>query len=233
MKTEDKVIVSEHILEVRHSPSGRFLDVRGYVADHIKGSDLFPHWEINTNVVNFRDAPTKAKTIGAFAGFKSAGFFAYDPVSRNFFEDKAGQYWKALVKNQFYTLPEIKRFGCRTKTFLNSDKSFSEINDILYDQFFTDSFKKLIGEKEKDLQIVIDLIVQDFKVKIICGPIHKKEAGKYFAFESEHFNESGVYLDIDVSKAEPVQQTDIPKLIKDAMKLTWNRIDQISSGIGI
>lgn len=36
MKKEDKVIVSEHILEVRHQAIGRFLDIRGFVADHIK-----------------------------------------------------------------------------------------------------------------------------------------------------------------------------------------------------
>jgi len=96
---EDKVIVSEHVLEVRHQATGRFLDVRGYVADHIKGADLFLHWEIDSNVVNFRDAPQKPKKIGAFAGYRSAGVFVYDPDTRNFVEDKSGKFWRTLTKN--------------------------------------------------------------------------------------------------------------------------------------
>ena len=115
MKKEEKFIVSEHVLEIRHQASGRFLDVRNDVADHIKGADLFPHWQIETNVVNFRDAPQKPEKIGAFAWFKSAGIFVYDPETRNYFEDKAGKFWKTLLKNQFYNVPDITRFGCKTR----------------------------------------------------------------------------------------------------------------------
>lgn len=221
MKDENRVIVTEHILEVRHQPTGRFLDVRGFVADHIKGADLFPHWQIDTNVVNFRDAPKHPKKIGAFAGFKSVGVFVYDPDTRNYFEDKAGKYWRTLIKNQFYTLPDITRFGCRTKAFLNSQKSFDEINDTLYSKFFTKEFKELMGEKEKDLQIVIDLEIQDFAVRITCGPIHKEEAGNYFSFRSDHFEETGVYIDVDFSKKSPINLKDVPSLTKQAIKYTW------------
>jgi hypothetical protein len=233
MKNEDKVIVSEHVLEVRHQATGRFLDVRGYVADHIKGADIFPHWEIDTNVVNFRDSPQKSQKAGAFAGFKSAGLFVYDPDTRNFFEDKAGKFWKTLTKNQFYTLPELTRFGCRSKVFLNSEKTFEEINAEIYSNFFTQKFKELVGEKEKDLQIVIELSDAEFEVRLTCGPIHKKEANRYFSFDSDHFSETGVFLDVDVYKSQNLQHTDVPALTKKAMKLTWEKIDRISGAVGL
>lgn len=233
MKEEDKVIVSEHVLEVRHQAIGRFLDVRGYVADHIKGAELFPHWEIDTNVVKFRDAPKKPKKIGAFAGFQSAGVFVYDPDTRNFFEDKSGKFWKTLVKNQFYTIPAITRFGCRTKVFLNSNKTFEEINQAVYSKFFTDEFKSLVGGKEKDLQIIIVFSSGEFEVSLTCGPIHKKEANRYFSCESEHFSETGVLLDVDIYKTENIKHDDIPGLTKKAMKLTWEKIDSIAKAVGV
>lgn len=188
MKIEDKVIVAEHVLEVRHQATGRFLDVRGYVADHIRSADIFPHWQIDSNVVNFRDAPHNPEKVGAFAGFKSAGLFVYDPDTRNFFEDKSSKFWKTLVNNGFYAVPEVTRFGCRTKVFLNSQKSFDEINEALYSKFFTKEFKSLVGEKEKDLQIVVDLVVDGFNLRLTCGPIQKDEANRYFSFDSNHFS---------------------------------------------
>lgn len=233
MKEEDKVIVSEHVLEVRHQAAGRFLDVRGYVADHIKGADLFPHWEIDSNVVNFRDAPQKPKKIGAFAGYRSAGVFVYDPDTRNYFEDKSGKFWRTLTKNQFYTLPDITRFGCRTKVFLNSNESFEEINSVIYSKFFTEDFKSLVGEKEKDLQIVVELAAGEFDVRLTCGPIHKEEANRYFSFESEHFSETGIYLDIDVYKTKNILHSDVPALTKKAMELAWKKVDNISASVGI
>jgi len=233
MKENHKVIVTEHVLEVRHQATGRFLDVRGYVADHIKGADIFQHWEIDSNVVNFRDAPKKAESVGAFAGFKSAGVFVYDPDTRNFFEDKAGKYWRTLVKNQFYTLPELTRFGCRTKAFLNSEKSFEEINSKVYAKFFKEEFQRLVGKQEKDFQVVVEFSINEFDVRLVIGPIHKKEAGRYFGFESEHFAETGLFIDIDIYKTQHCQQSEIPNLTKKAMKIAWDKIDKISFAVGL
>ncbi len=232
-KNKERMIVTEHVTEVRYLASGRFLDVRGYVADHFKSVDLFPHWQIESNVVQFRDDPKTPKKIGAFVGYKSAGLYTFDPETRNFFEDKAGQFWKTLTKNQFYTIPEIERFGCRTKAFLNCTKSFEEINETLYKKFFSNEFHQLIGEKEKDLQIVINLISGKFQINITCGPINKNEARNYFNFASEHFNDTGIFLDIDVYIVNNIQSSMIPNLVKESMTLTWEKIDNITKSVGL
>ena len=228
-----RIIVTEHIMEIRHHASGRFLDVRGYVADYFRSNDLFPHQQIDPNVVQFRDEPKAPKKIGAFAGYKSAGLYSFDPDTRNYFEDKAGQFWKNLSKNQFYNIPEIRRFGCRTKAFLNCSKTFEEINNSLYEKFFSDDFRSLIGEKEKDLQVVVELNAGNFLMKIICGPIHKKEANNYFNFKSDHFEDTGIFLDIDVYKDKDVRSSKISALVKESMNLTWRKIDNISKSVGL
>ena len=111
-------MLAEHVFEARHAPSGSFLDVRGYVADYIKSEGVLPHWKIDTNVVNFRDEPDSVKRDAAFTGFKSAGYVVYNPETRNYFSDKAGSFWKTLIKNNHYKVPEITRFGARTKAFM-------------------------------------------------------------------------------------------------------------------
>lgn len=227
------VFVTEHILEVKHAPSGRFLDTRGYVADYIRSADIFQHWEIDTNVINFRDEPLSVKQLGAFAGYRSAGYFVFDPITPNYFEDKACQFWRALIKNGFYTLPEPTRFGCRSKAFINSSKSFEDINALLYGNYFTPKFKEIIGDKQKDLQVVINLSIKGYDMKIVCGPIHKNEAQLFFDFQSDHFSETGVFLDIDVSRSDGLSLTNIPSLLKEAMSITWERIHFISDNIGI
>lgn len=231
--SENKVIVSEHVLEIRHHATGRLLDVRGNVADYIKSAEIFPHWEIDTNVVKFRDAPEKPEKVGAFAGYQSAGVFVYDPDTRNYFEDKSGKFWRTLVKNQHYVVPDITRFGCRSKLFYNSAKSFEEINSAIYTKFFSDDFRTLMGKKEKDLQIVIELKEQEFDIRITIGPIHKDEANRYFTFQSDHFTDAGVYLDVDVYKSTGVTEKDVPSLTKKAMEIAWGKADSIAAKVGV
>jgi hypothetical protein len=230
---KEEIIVTEHVLEIRHAASGKFLDSRGFIADYMRTNEIFPHWQIDTNIVQFRDYPNHIESLGGFVGYKSAGLFCYDPSSRNFFEDKVGKFWKTLTKNQFYNIPEIQRFGCRTKAFLNCNKSFEEINKTLYENYFSDKFKSLIGQGEKDLQIVIDLKISGFDMRIMIGPLKKEEARRYFNFESEHFKDTGIYLDIDVSITQDVKHQDIHQLVKSALKETWTKIDLISKSNGI
>lgn len=231
--SENKVIVSEHVLEIRHHATGRLLDVRGNVADYIKSADIFPHWEIDTNVVKFRDAPKKPEKVGAFAGYQSAGLFVYDPDTRNFFEDKFGKFWRTLVKNQHYSVPDITRFGCRSKLFYNSQKSFEDINSEIYSKFFSEEFRGLVGNQEKDLQIVIELKEQGFDVRVTIGPIHKEEANRYFTFHSDHFTDAGVYIDIDVYKSVGVTHKEVPTLTKRAMDIAWAKADSIVAKVGV
>lgn len=229
----EEVMLVEHILEVRHSASGSFLDARGYVADYIRSQEIFSHWNIDANVVNFRDNETKIIRDGAFASYKSAGYIVYNPETRNYFADKASAYWKILYKNLHYTIPDLTRFGVRTKVFIPIKKPFEEIYSIVFDKFYKSEINEIIGGDIDDIQFVFNLKENKFNVRISGGPIHNNEAQNYMNFEAKELQECGIYLDIDYSKIDDLNQKDISKLLKECIDLTWIKIDNITQSLGI
>ena len=73
----------------------------------------------------------------------------------------------------------------------------------------------------------------DFDYKITMGPTHKSEAKNFFSFDSEYFEECGVFIDIDFFIEKDVAKESVTKLIKKAMELKWEKINRISASIGI
>lgn len=232
-KDKEKVMLAEHILEVRHKASGSFLDVRGNVADYIHDRGLFPHWKIDTNVVNFRDLPDKVKLEGAFIGYKNAGYFVYNPETRNYFVDRAGAFWRSLLENEIYKIPPVTRFGARTKVFLPSKKSFNKINKAIYETFFTENIRSVVGGKENDVQFIIELTESKFEVRLSGGPVREGEVNKYLSFESDHFSKCGLFLDLDYYKTQDINHDSIPTLIKEGINLTWEKVERLATALGL
>lgn len=231
-KDKDKIMLAEHVLEVRHDASGTFLDVRGYVADFVRSEKFLPHWKIAANVVNFRDQPDKIGTEGAFVGYKSAGYVVLNPQTRNFFNDRATAFWKLLLKNVHYDLPCLARFGMRTKLFVPSTSTFDAINKKMYEELFSENTRSLVGGTETDLQFTIELREAGFDVRVMGGPIHKDEAGKYFQFESDDFRNCGLFLDLDYYTTTDLKPDAVPKLLHKAVDLMWIKAERIARGLG-
>jgi hypothetical protein len=229
----DKVMLAEHILEIRHNASGTFLDIRGYIADYIKGKGLFPHWNIETNVVNFRDNPEKIISEGAFIGYKNAGYVSLNPQTRNYFTDRATSFCKSLLEQKTYKIPKPTRFGTRTKIFVPSIESFDKINASFFETLFTEKARTLIGGKATDSQFAIELIEGSFNVRIVGRPIHKDKARRYFQFDSEHFTQCGLFLDLDYFMTDNFELSNVTKLLPEAINFTWRKAEHISSGVGL
>ena len=229
----EKVMLVEHILEVRHDASGTFLDVRGQIADFVRNQNFLPHWKIDPNVINFLDDQNRIKTEGAFIGYKSAGYIVLNPHARNFFHDRASAFWRLLTSIPNYKLPSIKRFGMRTKVFVPSTQNFEQINKAMYESMFTDKARALFGGKEKDLQFIVELIEAGFDVRIAGGPIHKGEAAKHFQFEAEGFSKYGLFLDIDYHKTNDLNLDSVPRLLQDSVTRMWEKAEKIAAGLGL
>ena len=233
MAKVERVVVTEHILEVRHAAVGSFLDVRGFVADYVRGSGFLPHWKIDSNVVAFRDEPQKPFGETAFTGYKSYGYTSQNPPTRHFFQDRASTFVKLLPKNPHYRIPELTRFGCRTKAFLPCDLEFDALNKLIHDSFFSADFEKYIPNKPTDILIVSEFEQGGFKGRITLGPMHRDEVSNQFGFQSEYFSNVGLFLDIDYFLDETDVTSAVQKHLKDSMSHIWGKIDAISSFLGI
>lgn len=232
-KQEEQLMLAEQIFEVRYTPSGSFLDVRGYVADYVRENGFLPHWQIEANVVNFRDKADKVQKEGAFAGYRNAGYLVYDPETRNFFVDRGSAFWRLLHKNQHYKLPSIERFGARTKVFLPSELSFEEINARVFRTLYTDRAREVLGGTETDVQFIVELKEEDFEVRVSGGPIHKNEVSRYLAFQSPHFEKAGLFVDLDYYRTAGLVPEGIPRLLKAAVDLTWAKVERLAAAIGV
>ena len=131
-KITERTFITEHTLELRHAPTGKFLDERGALADHIKANNFFQHWQIQENTISFFDGEKGIQTKGAVVSYKNIAFLTYKPSSQNYFKEQALSFWKMLLKYKNYTIPEINRFGARTRCYIPSKLEFQEINNIIY-----------------------------------------------------------------------------------------------------
>lgn len=230
-KDKEKTMITEHVFEVRHTASGTFLDVKGCIADYIRNSNMFPHWSIAGNTINFRDQEKSAEIDAAFIGYKSVGYIVFDAPTKNYFQDKAIKFWNVLNKNEHYKIPELLRLGIRTKAFFPLSKTFEEIRDTIYAKFFTEDSRKLIEGNLEDLQLVIDYTEQGFKVFLRGGPIKKDEAGKYFNFKAKEFENNGLFLDLDFFKIKDISHENVTTLIPTAINIIWKKLETIARGL--
>jgi hypothetical protein len=228
--TENKseaTYITAHILELRHEASGTFLDRKGAIADHIRKEGLFSDWKIEENVITFFDRNAEFQKCNAVVSYKNVAYAVNDPDTRNFFQQKAMSFWNNVLKIKEYSLPKISRFGVRTKCFFSSDLPFEDINSKMYKAFFSEKTEKIVGGKEVDLQIILELKELDYFVKIRLGPIQKNEAGRYFQIKKDVFKKAGIYLDIDFYQEGKIDNLKINSLLNKAMELTWGKIDRI------
>jgi len=232
-KPQEVEIVTEHILEIRHAAVGSFLDVRGFVADYIRGDGFLPHWKIDANVVTFLDQIDKADKEGAFAGYKSFGYFTYNPPTKNFFQDRAMAFTKLILNNKDYSIPNITRFGCRVKIFFPCEKDFDSLNKTLNENLINNSLREIVSHKETDLQVVIEFNEKGFRSRLTLGPMHKDEIKTQMNFESDYFSKVGLYMDVDYYKTEDIDKSKISIYLKEAMNLIWEKVDKIGNLAGI
>lgn len=229
-----RTFVTEEILEVRYVPKGSFLTQAGVIADYVCDKGLFPHWEVDSNIVKFRDVVGPPKNLHAFISYKNAGIVAIDSQTTNFFQDKAAQYWRTLELNKFFQIPTIQRIGIRHKFFVKVDKPFEEIENAMFDYLCKPSVLKALDGTRTDLQVVIDTETKLGKLRSVFGPLTKGEANQFFPFQSSHFSSAGVFIDLDLFIENPKQDKKlVENFIRSACEANWNRVDTLLQQMGV
>ena len=101
-------LITEHIFEIQHEASGKFLDLKGAIADYIKESGVFKDWQIDPNGIKFFNANVSIiKEKESIVGYNLIQFSTKNPPTKNFFEDNVEKFIKTLIKNKIYTIQKI------------------------------------------------------------------------------------------------------------------------------
>lgn len=232
-KIKEEIMVSEHLMEIRHGAIGSFLDVRGLVADYIRNEHLFDHWKIDIASVHFRDTQEDIKKDGAFAGYKNAGYIVFDPPTKNYFIDKAIKFWEVLIKNKHYRISDVERLGLRTKIFIHYGQRFEGLRQKIYETLYTDKMNNIVGNFINDFQFTMELKDGDYDVRMSGGPMHENEAEKLFDFSSDQFKTTGFFIDLDYFINSNIELNQIPQHIRIANDLMWSKIERVKETLGI
>jgi hypothetical protein len=103
----------------------------------------------------------------------------------------------------------------------------------MFEGLYSERIRTLVSGSQTDLQFTIELKEKGFDIRVMGGPIHKDEAPRYFQFKTDELHKCGLYLDIDCYKTSGLTLDSVPKLLKEAVALTWDKAERIASGLGL
>lgn len=231
---EKRTFVAEEVVEVRYTPKGTFIAHMGEIADYVVDEKLFPHWSLDSNTIKFRDVAGPPERLHGFMSHANLGFITIDPPTTNLFRDKAIQYWKAIEANPFFKIPKINRIGVRNRCFVKVQKEFPAIEKSMYGYLFKDDVMKTIGGSRKDFQAVFKFEDGERKTTVTLGPLKKNEAKQLYAFKSPHFENEGVFIDIDSSLNDPAAGSKaVDRFIRSSSEESWLRIETLLQKMGV
>jgi hypothetical protein len=221
--------VAEETMEVRYKPAGSFLNAVGELADFVEQRGLFPHWTIESNVVQFRDGEKQAKNLSAFVSFRNAGYVSLDAPTANFFADKATSFLAQVYENPHFKIPKIQRVGVRNRCFVKSSHSFEHIDQRLFQVLFRDDFSSIFEANRVDQSAIFEMTTGDTSIRLFIGPLRSNEAPKHFGFQSDHFVSAGLIVDIDTFSLTERSPTSAIAFIRKNALVAWDRIFKLQA----
>lgn len=234
MDNKEICMITEHMIELLHEFSGSFLDNKGLIADKVRAADnIFTDWKITPNSIEFFNAKDLKKQNEAIMGCNLIRYITYDPSSKNYFEEKSKKFFKFISNIKEYNIPNGTRFGIRSKCFVQIDKTFNEIYKAIFEKFFNKDSASVFGGRIEDLMYVVNIKESKYSMRLSFGPVNNNEVTKYMSFQSDDFNRSGIFFDIDCFYSHSFVSNEINNLISESIKLTSEKIDRIVLSLGI
>ncbi len=214
----------EYGTEVRYEPLGRFLDLRGSIADALRIGAGLAFWSITENRIDFRVTEESHRET-AFVSYRNLGYAVINPDSPTYFSDRAAKFFRELLKVPGYVLTPIQRFGFR----IRSVSPFSGEYDALRKKVIQvisppNELTTLIKGSLIDVGFTYEFTRGDVGVKAVIGPLAEKEMRQHF--RSEYFSDEdlfpkvGLFLDTDYFKANPgnLKEGDVADFLKTVSK---------------
>lgn len=204
MKKINEKIINKHILEVRHKPYMKFLDIKGEIANFIIKLSRFSfiYWHLSNNRVDFMDTSGKIKTFVSLTNF---GIVIENAPSLNYFKDQSVLFLKNLLEFPGFSDREITRLGTRSFFLVDRRQKFSDIKRKYQDKFLNlnPKLREIFDADLIDIGAPFNFKENNEKsgFNTMSGPMKKNQMKKFFVdsklYPDNIFPESALYFDID------------------------------------
>lgn len=227
MPVEDREITSEHVLEVRFRAFGRFLDIRGKIADWITDHSDLTYWTISDNRITFRLSETSQREVG-FVGHQNLGYAVRRPSTRNYLPDRGLHFLSELLEVDEFELRPVIRVGVRLRVLFPYQGRLEALvqrvtGHIPAHQNLVEPFHAEI----EDIGPVLVLRRGDIRIKVGSGPMAREQSASHFQ-GYEDLPEVGFYLDQDhyqVDAQGRLGERDVTSLVRSFSTAAWEAVD--------
>jgi len=226
---------SEHYMEIRYEAMGSFLNIRGAVADFVKEKEIFRHWRIGENRVDFwnMEDPDEDPEKG-YVSFRNCGYQMHNPSTENHFLDRAAKFISALGDMESFNFPRISRLGVRSRFYHSVENmSFGEFCERYSTKFLRDGVPGVFAGSVKDVAVNLDFRDKNVSFNTASGPMKKEQFIQQFSTlaQKEEIAPIGLFFDIDCFETDlgilPTQtiQVDLRALHKQC----WQKLNAIEA----
>ncbi len=235
----DRKLSSNHFFEVRLEPQGAFLNRRGEIADFIKERELFRHWNIGSNKVDFWNSEDRSEDPEtASVSFRSVSYQMLNPSTQNHFSDRTAKFLTALEEAPGFKFTPVERLGVRAHFYLQVEGlTFSELHQKFAEKACGKPFKEIFDEVWTDVGVILELRKGETFLRIHTGPMKKDQFVKQFSplSEKDSIGEVGFFLDIDCFRVDlkTTSSRDIIGTMKTLHKTCWEKLDKLANFLEI
>lgn len=207
-----EIIVSirynEYIYEEKYQAIGKFIDIKGSVADIIyrdsSMKNLFEQWNINNNELTFTKNKHNNVSLVGKVTCKSIAFKAVQPATEDFFIDQSKKFTNKVkeASNKIFEDKFILRKGMRKISFIPIDSEFTNLHNDFKNKFFR---KEMPFFTCVDSQITLDISLEGKDIRVVIGVLKPNQAQLFFSnglIDESDMKKSGYYIDIDINLGE-------------------------------
>lgn len=227
MPVEDRLIVAEHVLEVRFKAFGRILDIRGRIADWIADHSDLTHWSISENRVQFQLSETSQREF-AFVGHQNLGYAVRRPDTRNYMPDRAMRFIAELLRVDEFELRPFTRVGLRLRVLFPYQGKFDALVQRVNDRLPTNNnLVEPFHATIEDVGPVLVLRRGDVRIKVQSGPMLRERSASILQ-GYDNLPDVGFYLDQDHYQTDHLgrpTERDLAHIVRSFNSAAWEAVD--------
>src|SRR3989442_11090007 len=225
MPLDEKNVVSEHVLEIRHRAFGRLIDIRGLIADAVAAKGQMPVWSITDSRVDFKPSDEDQREVG-FVSHRNIGYVVRSPYTRQYMHDRAMRFNRDVFAVEEYRMPDVVRFGFRSQILFPTRDTFAGLLKKTNERMpLPKQLNEVFDAQIEDYGQIVVLKRGETHIRLRGGPMEGEQAKTETSLgaQKDRIPEVGFFMDIDHWRTNPRPMDDrkISTLLQQVNESAW------------